>query len=230
MLSVFSWLVLYIKNARVIIGEIVRRKEINKDILRSRAVSDVLFQIIAGERSPIEISRAVGDTPPAVIKQLWRLRKAGVVTLAEKAGKFQNYNVNWERLMEEAANRMISLGTAMVLASLSNNVERYNLLASLGDKLKKNEHFGSLFKAFFEEEAKRRETTDVYLTTETFQDAVSKFERFLPSFCPSLRVKSTDAETKELLSLFKTLCEAIEEASGFEAIPLKRALEKTGFL
>jgi len=201
------------------------------NVLRSSAASSVLFQLIAGRRSPIEISRAVGDSSPAVIRQLWRLRKAGAVKLGEKTGKFQNYDVNWERLVEEAVDRMINLGTAMVLASLSDNVERFNLLEDVKRKLKKNKHFRSLFRLFIEEEAKRRETADVYLiTTETFQDAIRKFENFLPRLFPSLKKDVADPEKAELLSLLKTLCEAVEEANDFESIPLIMALQKTGFL
>jgi len=201
------------------------------DVLRSSATSDVLFQLIVGRRSPIEISRAIGDTPPAVIKQLWRLRKAGVVTLAEKVGKFQNYDVRWSRLVTEAIGRMVNLATAIVLANLSGDLKTYNLLETTKAKLAKNKSFRTFFKVFMEEEVKRRETVDIYLiTTETFQDAVDKFERFLPYLYPSLRKDSKDTETTESLSLLKILCEAIEEANEFEAIPLKNALKKTGFL
>jgi len=207
------------------------RVEIIRDVLRSPAASAVLFELIAGRRSPIEISRAIGDTSPAVIKQLWKLRKAGIVILAEKVGKFQNYNVKWERLVEEAVGRMINLGTAMVLASLSNNVERYNLLEDVKRRLSKNKRFQSLFKAFMEEEAKRRETADVYLiTTETSQDAVDKFEKFLPRLFPSLKKDVTEPEMAELLLLLKIVCEAIEEANNFETLPLRNALKQMGFL
>ena len=201
------------------------------DVLSSRAASDVLFQLIARRRSPIEISHAVGDTSPAVIKQLWRLRKTGIVELAEKTGKFQNYDVIWERLVEEAVGRMVNLATALVLSSLTHNVERYNLLDDVKRKLKKNKHFQSLFKAFMEEEARRRETRDVYLiTTESFQDAIGKFEKFLPYLFPSLKKDVVEPEKAELLLLLRTLSEAIEEANDFEIIPLKNALQKTGFL
>jgi predicted transcriptional regulator len=203
-------------------------KKETEDVLKTRATSNVLFQLIVGKRSPIEMSRAIGDTSPAVIKQLWRLRKAGIVKLAEKTGKFQNYDVIWERLIEEAVDRMVNLATALLLSSLTHNVKRYNLLDSLKGKLKKNKQFQSLFRTFLEEEARRRETRDVYLiTTETFQDAVDKFEKFLPKLLPSLKA---DPEKAELLSVLKTLCDAIEEANDFEAVPLKNALQKIGFL
>jgi len=199
-----------------------------EDVLSIRATSSVLFQLIAGKRSPIEISRAIGDTSPAVIKQLWRLRKAEIVKLAEKKGKFQNYDVIWEQLVKEAVDRMINLGTALVLASLSHNTERYNSLEDIKRKLRKNKHFQSLFKAFIEEEEKRRETRDIYLiTTETFRDAINKFEKFLPRFLPSLKA---DSEKAELLSLLKTLCDAIEEANDFEAASMRNALQKIEFL
>lgn len=197
-------------------------------VFEVHATSEVLFQLIAGRRSPREISRAISDTPPAVIKQLWKLRHDGFVKLGEKVGKFQNYDVIWERLVEEVVNRMVNLATGLVLSSLTHNVERYNLLDSLKGKLKKNKHFQSLFRTFLEEEVRRRATRDVYLiTTQTFQDAVNKFERFLPQFLPSLKA---DPEKAELLSLLKTLCDAIEEANDFEAVPLKNALQKMGFL
>ena len=58
-----------------------------------------------------------------------------------------------------------------------------------------------------EEEAKRRETADVYLIiTETFQDAVDKFEKFLPCLFPLLRKDVAEREKAGLLSLLKILC------------------------
>jgi len=55
-------------------------------------------------------------------------------------------------------------------------VRRYELLEDLRRMLSKNKLFLDLFKVFMEEEAKIRETADVYLiTTEIFQEAVYKF-------------------------------------------------------
>ena len=69
--------------------------------------------------------------------------------------------------------------TSVLLASLSHNVGRYELLEDLRRMLSKNKLFLDLFKVFMEEEAKIRETADVYLiTTETFQKAVINLINF----------------------------------------------------
>jgi len=58
-------------------------------------------------------------------------------------------------------------------------VRRYELLEDLRRMLSKNKLFLDLFKVFMEEEAKIRETADVYLiTTETFQEAVINLRNF----------------------------------------------------
>jgi hypothetical protein len=205
-------------------------EEKTEDVLRTRATSDVLFQLIIGRRSPIEISRAIGDTSPAVIKQLWRLRKAGIVRLGEKTGKFQNYEVDWERLVKESVGGMSSAGTAIVLANRNNDVERCNLYEAAMRKLSTNEDFLSLFKFFMEEEAKTRTKETDLRITETFRDAVDDFEKSLPYLCPTLKKEATNRKAIKLLKLIKILCGAVEEANRFEQIPLKNALEKMGFL
>ena len=122
---------------------------------------------------------------------------------------------------------MTALSTAMILANMKGNIEKFELLESLKSRLTKNKYFKNLVKAFLEEEAKRRERTDIYLiTTETVQDAINKFERFLPRFCPLLKEGGQTKERKEFLSSLQILCRAIEEANEFEAIPLKKCLKK----
>jgi len=70
------------------------------NVFVSQSTSDVLFALIAGKKSLVEISSMIGDTPPAVIKQLWKLRKVGIVKLGEKKAKFQNYEVIWGQLVK----------------------------------------------------------------------------------------------------------------------------------
>jgi predicted transcriptional regulator len=201
------------------------------DSLTSPATSAVLFNLILGRRSPIEISRSVGDTPPAIIKHLWKLRKENLVTIAEKSGKLQNYSVNWDRLVKSGLELMTNFKTAMVLASLRGDEEKHHMLDDIGRKLSENEHFKSLFKAFMEEEAKKRETEDVYLvTTKTFKDAVEKFEKFLPQLLPLLKTEFAEQEKAQLIKSLKVLCEAIEEAQDYESKTLKNALHITGLL
>ena len=132
-----------------------------EDIFVSQSTSDVLFALIAGKKSPAEISDMVGNTSPAVIKQLWKLRKARIVKLGKKRGKFQDYEVIWGRLIKNFVNKMTKLSTAMILANMKGNIEKFELLKSLKSRLTKNEQFKNLVKAFLEEEAKRRETTDI---------------------------------------------------------------------
>lgn len=197
----------------------------------SRATSDVLFTLILGRRSPIEISKHVGDTPPAIIKQLWKLRKMGLVTLAEKSGKFQYYSVDWDKIAKAGVGLMEDFSTAMVLASLRHDKEKYNFLDTVKLRLAENEHFKSLFRFFVEEEARKREKQDIYLiTTWTFQDAVSKFEKYLPLIFPQITIEPKEADKAEFLKLLNVLYEAILEAQNYESATLKNALAKSGLL
>ena len=207
------------------------KKEDFEGCLHSRSTSTVLFNLISGRRSPIEIAEHVGDTPPAIIKHLWKLRKEGYVTLAEKSGKFQYYSVNWDQLISAGVGLMIDYATAMVLASLRHDVERYNLLDNVRLKLSKNEHFKTLFRLFIEEEARKRDTEDVYLiTTETFRDAIIKFEKYLPQVFPHIIIDSEEPEKAEFLKILKVVYEAISEALDYESTTLKKALSKMGLL
>jgi len=209
----------------------MRREGEIEDIFVSQSTSDVLFALIAGKKSPIQISSMIGDTSPAVIKQLWKLRKAGIVKLGKKKGKYQNYEVIWAQLVKNFVDKMTNLSTAIVLANMKGNIGKFELLERLKSRLPGNKYFKNLVKAFLEEEAKRRETVDIYLiTTETVQDAINKFERFLPRFCPFLKEGDQTKERKEFLSSLQILCRAIEEANEFEAIPLKNALKRGGWI
>jgi len=206
-------------------------KEEFEGCLDSPSTSDVLFNLILGRRSPIEIAEHVGDTPPAIIKHLWKLRKEGYVTLAEKSGKFQYYSVNWDKLVSAGVGLMADFATAMVLASLRDDVEKYNLLENVRLKLSKNEHFKTLFRLFIEEEARKRDTEDIYLiTTETFRDAISKFEKYLPQVFPNITINSEEPEKAEFITLLKVVYEAISEAQDYESKTLKKALSKMGLL
>jgi predicted transcriptional regulator len=203
----------------------------DQDPLESPATSAVLFNLVYGRRSPVEISKAIGDTPPAIIKHLWRLRNEGYVSLAEKTGKLQNYSVNWDRLVEAGLSLMVNFSTAMVLASMRKDENKYNILMEVKQKLSENEHFKSLFKAFIEEEAKKREEEDIYLiTTKTFNDAIMKFEKFLPQLFPQIKTERLESEKTEFIKLLEILSEAIKEAQQYESQTLKNALHKTGLI
>lgn len=207
------------------------KKEDFEGCLNSHSTSNVLFNLISGRRSPIEIAEHVGDTPPAIIKHLWKLRKEGYVTLAEKSGKFQYYSVNWDQLIFAGVGLMTDYATAMVLASLRNDIKRYNLLDDVRLKLSKNEHFKTLFRLFIEEEARKRDTEDVYLiTTETFKDAITKFEKYLPQVFPHIITDSEEPEKAEFLTILKVVHEAMSEAQDYESTTLKKALSKMGLL
>jgi len=206
-------------------------KEEFEGCLDSPSTSSVLFNLILGRRSPIEIAKHVGDTPPAIIKHLWKLRKEGYVTLAEKSGKFQYYSINWDRLVFAGVGLMVDLATAMVLASIRDDVEKYNLLDNVRFKLSKNEHFKTFFKLFMEEEARKRDTEDVYLiTTETFKDAITKFEKYLPQVFPHIIIDQEEPGKVEFLKLLKVVYEAISEAQDYESTTIKKALSKMGLL
>jgi len=126
---------------------------------------------------------------------------------------------------------MEDFGTAMVLASLRHDEEKYNLLDSVKRRLSEDTHFKSLFRLFIEEEARKREKEDIYLiTTKTFQDAVKKFEKYFPSVFSQITIDPKEPSASEFLKLLRVLHEAILEAQNYESTTLKSALNKSGLL
>ncbi|MGA3406488.1 MAG: winged helix-turn-helix domain-containing protein [Candidatus Bathyarchaeia archaeon] len=78
------------------------------DPLGNPRTSQVLFQIIRGVDTPTNIAKELQVKPPAVIDQLYKLRKIRVVKLGDKTGKEQHYAIDWTGLAEESIRRTVS--------------------------------------------------------------------------------------------------------------------------
>ncbi|MEM3719597.1 MAG: hypothetical protein QXD45_06215 [Candidatus Bathyarchaeia archaeon] len=60
-----------------------------------------------------------------------------------------------DKLVFAGVSSTVDFAKAMVLASLKDDEEKYNLLDEVKLKLSKNEHFKTLFRLFIEQESKK---------------------------------------------------------------------------
>ena len=73
---------------------------IKSDPFSNLGTSKVFYELLSGPKSPKQIADSLGIKPPPVIEQLRRLQKIGVVQIGKKNGKFQNYEINFEKFLE----------------------------------------------------------------------------------------------------------------------------------
>lgn len=138
--------------------------------LSSEASSDVLFSLMRGLTSPKEIAEHVGDKAPSVVEQLSKLRKAGYVRRAEKQGKVQPYEIDWEKLILDAIRASPMLLDGFIASELEGKAPSIEGKRpdweALTRRLWKNQSLRLLVRRYFEAIAKREDEIDVYLTQE----------------------------------------------------------------
>ena len=59
----------------------------------------VLGEIALGATTPKHLALSLDKSPPAIMKQLNLLKEIGWVKLGEKKGKFQHYEINWDKVV-----------------------------------------------------------------------------------------------------------------------------------
>lgn len=203
--------------------------------LSSEATSDVLFSLMRGITNPKEIAEHIGDSPPSVVEQLNKLREAGYVRRAEKQGKIQPYEIDWERLILDAIRASPMLNDGLIARELAGEVpltqERRSYWDVLTTRLWKNHSSRLLIRRYFEAVAKREAKIDVYLTLEyragggsalrgvrTLVEVMRDFEQALLKIFPTLKRDIFSAkglvELYDLLKIwYNLILEAVEVLS-----------------
>ena len=201
------------------------------DSLESEAASSVFFELVLGVDTPRQIADSLRETPPSVIEQLHQLQKAGFVRLGRKEGKFQHYEINWDRFMKECLDWAPHLTNAIVIASTERDEREYAKLEKLKKDLRKNKYFQTLFMNYFRRVAEMRQRVDVYLIDtnfDTISAAIGVFEESLIRLFPSLKKEGKGAA--KFLSLIETWVNAVSRSLLFRQGPVEESfkeIEKT---
>lgn len=65
--------------------------------LSNLGTSHTFYELVLGNSTITDIASALGIKPPSVVEQIIRLQNAGIVRPGKKLGKFQHYEVDWEK-------------------------------------------------------------------------------------------------------------------------------------
>ena len=129
--------------------------------LSSEASSDVLFSLILGRVNPKAIAEHTGDSPASVVEQLNKLRAEAYVKRGEKDGKYQLYEVHWDKVISDAIRvAPLLIDGLVVLNNSGQGDESDRRIASL----MQNGQLHSFIRCFVEAVARRETEADVYST------------------------------------------------------------------
>ena len=168
------------------------------DPLTNWGTSKVFYGLIRNSSTPKQISELLDISPPAVIDQLRRLQRIGIVKLGKKIGKFQHYEIDWTRFAEVLLDRSPRLNK--VFSAFSQSIQGKALDPSKtwwGNKLSKSQIFQNIIIEYFKD------------ATETLSDEgkvriydlIESFEETLIGIYPFLKKENVkDEETNEFLS------------------------------
>lgn len=128
------------------------------DPLASVSCSNVFLQLLLGRTSPTKIAEALGMKPPSVLEQLRRLQELGIVRLAEKNGKYQNYRIDWEKFVRVFLRRTyiqeLQKTTAASRLLPEEEVEEIkremDTMRRIVEELEKSEEFRTIVRRYFE--------------------------------------------------------------------------------
>lgn len=104
------------------------------------SVTRVLWALLCSEdKTPIAISLKLRTSQSAIVKHLDKLGAIGLVKRGEKAGRFQHYEVNWDKAHELLLHETPTFGFIL----------EAGIRKELTDKLLANERFKSLVRGYF---------------------------------------------------------------------------------
>lgn len=199
------------------------KMSISKETMLSKksAALTVLEGIALGTTTSKHLALSLGKSPPAIMKQLNLLKEIGWVKLGEKKGKFQHYEINWDRVI------LFYLSKAPRLQYASNHSEE---AYDLRRRLRQNERFKLLFINYMMERYRIRKLlleTLGFCIVPSVPEIMENFEESLLYLLPKIKVKSK--EDKELLTLLKKWAKfASKYVPAYR--PLESALKSLGFL
>jgi DNA-binding transcriptional ArsR family regulator len=226
-LIVFFLLIVYLKLYKGLAQEAGKgfRMSIPKEKMPSEksAALTVLGEIILGATTPKHLALSLGKSPPAIMKQLNLLKEMGWVKLGEKKGKFQHYEISWDRVVSFCLSKAPRLQYATHLSGEVHDLRR---------RLSQNERFKLLFINYMMERYRTRKAlleTLGFCVVPSVPEIMENFEESLLYLLPKIKVKSKTKEDKELLTLLKKWAEfASKYAPAYR--PFELALKTLGFL
>ena len=177
------------------------------DPLASVGTSNVFFQVVLGRNTPKEISSALETQPPSVVEHLHKLQDMGVVELGEKEGKYQRYQINWKKFVDEFFDHIYTprLQEAVLRSGEKEEFRKevegeQKMLKEVMGELKRNERFRGILRNYFERLVGDMER-GLY-PQRTIWGAIYCFEDSLSSV-PSMGRKTKNPELTELLTLLE---------------------------
>ena len=192
--------------------------------MRSPALA-VLLEIGSGATTPKHLALSLNRSPPAIMKQLKYLRKTGWIRLGEKEGKFQHYEIDWDKLISFYLSRAPKL---YFVAYYVDSGRVHDLI----QKLTQCGHFRELFIHYLMERHSSRKAlieTLGFCVAQSEVEIMENFEESLMYLLPMVKRKFKTKEDEELYNLLK---EWTEIASKYVPAyrPLESALKALGFL
>jgi len=185
----------------------------------------VLGEIALGATTPKHLALSLDKSPPAIMKQLNLLKEIGWVKLGEKKGKFQHYEINWDKVVSFYLLRAPRLKFA---AYYIDSGQVHGLIR----KLSQNERFELLFINYLMERYRSQKALLKVLgfyVAQSVPDIMENFEESLLYLLPKIKVKSKTKEDNELLTLLKKWAEFASKYTPAYR-PLELALKNLGFL
>jgi len=82
-------------------------KRVKFDPLSNIGTSKVFYELLAGHKTSKEISEILKVRSSSVLEHLRRLQEIGIVRLGEKRGKFQDYEIDFEKLLSSFIERAL---------------------------------------------------------------------------------------------------------------------------
>lgn len=185
----------------------------------------VLLEMASGATTPKHLSLSLDRSPPAIMKQLNYLRKTGWIRLGEKEGKFQHYEIDWDKLIS------FYLSKAPKLHFIAYYTDSHRV-HDLVQKLTQCGRFRELFIHYLMERHSSRKAlaaTLGFCVTQSEVEIMENFEESLNYLLPKVKRKFKTKEDEELYRLLK---EWTEIASKYVPAyrPLESALKTLGFL
>jgi len=177
--------------------------------LRNPGTSKVFYTLIEGTSTPSQLAARLGIKPPAVTEQLRRLERVGVVRLDQKRGKFRQYLVDWDKVVETTANGVYADEKTLELREF----------------FKRNEVFRRIVVGYF-----RRVAHDALMTCMPFEEVLDDFSADLPWSYPRLKRGSKRREAREFLKALKRWRELAGEMRIVTLDALMDSLEEEGLL
>lgn len=225
-LIVFILLIVYLKLYKSLEEKASRgfRMSIPKEKMpseKSPALA-VLGEIALGATTPKHLAVSLDKSPPAIMKQLNLLKEIGWVKLGEKKGKFQHYEINWDRVVSFYLSKAPRLRYASHFLGGVHNLRQ---------RLCQNERFKQLFINYMMERYRTRKAlleTLEFSVVPSVPEVMENFEESLIYLLPKIKVESKTKEDKELLMLLKKWTEfASKYVPPYR--PLELALKNLGF-